>query len=99
MVVAGIGRQFGPYHIVSPLGAGGMGEVYRAHDSKLDVQAYRQSARRRKIGEPRTNPSDERMAIVAAGSGLVFMQFASQLGARLRVGKSQQSNHAQNAAK
>jgi serine/threonine protein kinase len=31
-----LGRQFGPYHIVSMLGAGGMGEVYRAHDSKLD---------------------------------------------------------------
>ncbi len=30
------GQRLGPYEVVSPLGAGGMGEVYRARDTKLD---------------------------------------------------------------
>jgi serine/threonine protein kinase len=34
----GAGARFGPYEVLDLLGAGGMGEVYRAHDLKLGRQ-------------------------------------------------------------
>jgi serine/threonine protein kinase len=30
------GTRFGPYEVISILGTGGMGEVYRARDARLD---------------------------------------------------------------
>jgi serine/threonine protein kinase len=30
------GRRLGPYEVLSAIGAGGMGEVYRARDTRLD---------------------------------------------------------------
>jgi hypothetical protein len=35
------GKKLGPYDIVSALGAGGMGELYRAHDTRLGSTVVR----------------------------------------------------------
>jgi serine/threonine protein kinase len=37
-MILAVGSRLGPYEILSPLGAGGMGEVYRARDTRLDRQ-------------------------------------------------------------
>ena len=48
------GQSLGPYTIVAPLGAGGMGEVYRARDARLDRDVAIKVAAPSRRGERRT---------------------------------------------
>ncbi len=66
------GTRLGPYEVIAPLGAGGMGEVYRARDTRLDREvalkvvasrhgedpaALRRFAREAKIAARLTHPN------------------------------------------
>ena len=38
------GARIGPFEILEPVGAGGMGEVYRARDTRLDRTSSTETA-------------------------------------------------------
>ena len=61
------GFRLGPYEIVSPLGAGGMGEVYRAHDARLGRDVAVKALPASSAGDPERIARFEREAQILAG--------------------------------
>jgi serine/threonine protein kinase/Tfp pilus assembly protein PilF len=60
------GSRLGPYEILSPLGAGGMGEVYRARDTRLDRTVAVKVLPTRLAGDPDALARFEREARAVA---------------------------------
>ena len=60
------GFRLGPYEIVAPIGAGGMGEVYRAQDTRLDRAVAIKVLTEALAGEPTFRKRFEREARVVA---------------------------------
>jgi serine/threonine protein kinase len=56
------GRRLGPYEILAPLGSGGMGEVYRARDTRLNRAVAVKVLRRHLSDNPRFRERFEREA-------------------------------------
>src|SRR5262245_29035310 len=58
------GARLGPYEIVSALGAGGMGEVYKARDTRLERTVALKVLPERLAGDPEFRDRFEREARV-----------------------------------
>jgi serine/threonine protein kinase len=60
------GCRLGPYEILAPLGAGGMGEIYRARDTRLDRTVAVKILRRHLLSNPQLLERFKREAQVIA---------------------------------
>ncbi len=56
------GKKLGPYEIIAPLGAGGMGEVYRARDTRLERDVAIKVLPAHLAGDPQLKQRFEREA-------------------------------------
>jgi serine/threonine protein kinase len=65
-VTLAAGSRLGPYEIIAPLGAGGMGEVYRARDSRLGREVAIKVLPERLAADPESRERFEREARAVA---------------------------------
>jgi eukaryotic-like serine/threonine-protein kinase len=65
-VALSVGTRLGPFEIVAPLGAGGMGEVYRARDTRLGREVALKILPERVANDPTALARFEREAQVLA---------------------------------
>jgi len=83
------GTQIGPYKILGPLGAGGMGEVYRAHDGRLGRDVALKVLPEKFAGDPERLVRFEREARAVAGLAhpniLVLHDFGAERGLAFAV--------------
>ncbi len=81
------GRKLGLYEILAPIGAGGMGEVYRARDTKLD----REVALKVLPPELVANPDRKRRFVQEARSARFLGQTCESTNSSVNPGAPQQS--------
>src|SRR5216683_1155834 len=83
------GTRLGPYEILSPLGDGGMGEVYRARDTRLDRDVAIKVLPESVAGDPDTLARFEREAKAVAALShpniLAIHDFGNQDGTAYAV--------------
>jgi serine/threonine protein kinase len=61
------GKRLGPYEVVAPIGAGGMGEVYRGRDTRLDRSVAIKVLPAHLVNDPERRQRFEREAKTISG--------------------------------
>src|SRR5512140_3175892 len=74
------GARLGPYEIVAPIGAGGMGEVYRARDSRLERDVAIKVLPDALSADPVARERFQREALAAAGLDHPFICKVFEIG-------------------
>ena len=76
------GTTLGVYEVLSPIGAGGMGEVYKAHDTKVDRDVTLKILPDAFVNDPERLARFEGTSVAADGASAVVLRKGSSTGKR-----------------